>query len=95
MRQNFSVNLALTHIVSQILFSSTRLSHGKIQLNEDSDNLLFEKYTVANAMALSVKLGIWESELDKFFDSIDHATKVCMLRTCSFVLGLGLSHPLA
>ena len=55
---------------------ATRLAHGKIQLNVDSDNLIFEKYTVANAMALSVKLGIWESALDKFVDSIDHITQV-------------------
>lgn len=37
-------------------------------------NMLLEKYTYSNAMALSVKLGIWEASLDRYIDSIDYLT---------------------
>ncbi|KAK9745249.1 RMND1/Sif2-Sif3/Mrx10, DUF155 [Popillia japonica] len=38
------------------------------------DNLL-EKYTFSNAMALSVKLGIWEASLEKYIDTIEFVTE--------------------
>lgn len=35
-----------------------------------------EKYTFSNAMAMSVKLGIWEASLDKYIDNIEYVTEV-------------------
>jgi len=60
-------------------FRTTKLTRGRISLSPGSENLVLEKYTVANAMALSVKLGIWESTLDKFVESIDEITEVSLL----------------
>lgn len=54
---------------------STHLANGKIMLNLESDNPVLEKFTIANALALSVKLGIWESTLDKYVESIDEITE--------------------
>jgi glutathione synthase len=58
---------------------STRLTNkGKILINGFNDDRLesiLEKYTFSNAMALSVKLGIWESTLDNFVDGIEHVTE--------------------
>ncbi|XP_021947376.1 required for meiotic nuclear division protein 1 homolog [Folsomia candida] len=54
----------------------TRLSKGRIVLHIDSANQILEKYAFANAMASSVKLGIWESALDNFVDSIAEITEV-------------------
>jgi uncharacterized Rmd1/YagE family protein len=53
----------------------THLANGKIVFNPDSDNSVFEKFAIANALALSVKLGIWESTLDKYVESIDEITE--------------------
>lgn len=38
----------------------------------DMENMLLEKFTYSNAIALSVKLGIWEASLDRYIDSIDY-----------------------
>jgi len=45
-------------------------------LNPESENQLVEKYAFANAMALSVKLGIWESDLEDFVEDIIDVTEV-------------------
>jgi uncharacterized Rmd1/YagE family protein len=45
-------------------------------LNVESENTILEKYAFANALSASVKLGIWESTLDKFVDNIAHITEV-------------------
>ncbi|XP_050499223.1 required for meiotic nuclear division protein 1 homolog [Diabrotica virgifera virgifera] len=37
-------------------------------------NLILQKFTFSNAMMLSVKLGIWESSLEKFIDEIEFVT---------------------
>lgn len=42
-----------------------------IQQGEDGD---LEKYTFSNAMTSSVKLGIWESTLDKYIDGLGNVT---------------------
>lgn len=42
-------------------------------LSPEPENVL-EKYTFSNAMAQSVKLGIWEATLDQFADSIADVT---------------------
>lgn len=49
-------------------------STGDILLAKDESNIL-EKYTFSNAMALSVKLGIWETTLQKYIDSIEFVTE--------------------
>jgi len=60
----------------QLLYSysknSTSLVNGRIILNENSkeDNMALEKYAFSNAMALSVKLAVWEDVLDKYVTSI-------------------------
>ncbi|XP_055614251.1 required for meiotic nuclear division protein 1 homolog [Uranotaenia lowii] len=42
-----------------------------VSKNEDSD---LEKYTFANAMSLSVKLGIWEATLEQYVESMAYVT---------------------
>jgi uncharacterized Rmd1/YagE family protein len=36
-----------------------------------------DKYTFSNAMALSVKLGVWEASLNRYVDSIEFVIEVC------------------
>ncbi|KAJ8866254.1 hypothetical protein PR048_032097 [Dryococelus australis] len=55
---------------------NSKLSHvadGAIHISEREQNDL-DKYTVSNAMAHSVKLGIWEATLDNYIDSIEYVT---------------------
>ncbi|KAL9982023.1 hypothetical protein ACROYT_G010804 [Oculina patagonica] len=60
----------------QLLYSysknSTTLNNGRIILNENSgdDIMALEKYAFSNALALSVKLAIWECVLDQYVQSI-------------------------
>ncbi|XP_037092687.1 required for meiotic nuclear division protein 1 homolog [Pollicipes pollicipes] len=56
------------------VFNKTRLVNGRILLNMEGSTDL-EKYAFSNAMALSVKLGIWESALETYIDSIKHVTE--------------------
>ncbi|XP_063227437.1 required for meiotic nuclear division protein 1 homolog [Bacillus rossius redtenbacheri] len=51
----------------------SHLANGKIHISDREQNDL-DKYTVSNAMAQSVKLGIWEASLDNYVDSIEHIT---------------------
>ncbi|CAL8115624.1 unnamed protein product [Orchesella dallaii] len=53
---------------------ATRLLRGKVHLGSDSPNKVLEKYAFANAMASSVKLGIWEATLEKYVEGIEHIT---------------------
>lgn len=39
------------------------------------ENSEFEKYAYSNAMGLTVKLGVWESSLDRYIDSIEFITE--------------------
>ncbi|GLH04002.1 Putative required for meiotic nuclear division 1 [Gryllus bimaculatus] len=50
------------------------ISNGVMLLN-DGDSVALDKYTFSNAMALSVKLGIWEASLDRYVDSIEFVTE--------------------
>ncbi|XP_031551454.1 required for meiotic nuclear division protein 1 homolog [Actinia tenebrosa] len=52
--------------------NGTSFVKGRINLNQDASNEMkaLEKFAFSNAIALSVKLGIWESELEKYIDSI-------------------------
>ncbi|XP_069156862.1 required for meiotic nuclear division protein 1 homolog isoform X4 [Procambarus clarkii] len=54
--------------------SKTRLINDKINLNPEGRTDL-EKYTFSNSMAMSVKLGIWESSLDKYIDNIEYVSE--------------------
>lgn len=55
--------------------TKTRLVKDKILLNIEGQTDL-EKYTFSNAMAMSVKLGIWESSLDKYIEKIEYVSEV-------------------
>ncbi|XP_061401074.1 required for meiotic nuclear division protein 1 homolog [Musca vetustissima] len=46
---------------------------GKFFLTSGEDNF-FSKYTFSNALATSVKLGIWEATLDRYIDSMEFLT---------------------
>jgi len=49
------------------------LENGDIILAQKSENL--DKYTFSNAMAQSVKLGIWEASLSSYINSIEFVTE--------------------
>lgn len=48
--------------------------NGKFYLTPDSDNFLY-KYTFSNAIAQSIKLGMWEATLDRYIDSMEYLTE--------------------
>ncbi|XP_027216025.2 required for meiotic nuclear division protein 1 homolog isoform X3 [Penaeus vannamei] len=64
---------SLTYVYSD-LPTKTRLVKDKIILNTEGQTDL-EKYTFSNAMAMSVKLGIWESSLDKYIEKIEYVSE--------------------
>lgn len=47
----------------------SQLKHGNFVIAQNATSL--DKYTFSNAMAQSVKLGIWEASLDQYIDSIE------------------------
>ncbi|XP_028047226.1 required for meiotic nuclear division protein 1 homolog [Monomorium pharaonis] len=51
----------------------SHLKDGDIVLAQEAGNL--DKYTFSNAMAQSVKLGIWEASLNRYVDSIQFVTE--------------------
>lgn len=51
----------------------SHLKDGDIVLAQEAENL--DKYTFSNAMAQSVKLGIWEASLNLYVDSIEFVTE--------------------
>nr|CAD7448430.1 unnamed protein product [Timema bartmani]CAD7461652.1 unnamed protein product [Timema tahoe] len=51
----------------------SHLQNGTMFLIDDAQSGL-DKYTFSNALALSVKLGIWEASLDSYVDSIEYIT---------------------
>jgi uncharacterized Rmd1/YagE family protein len=54
----------------------SHLDDGHIVLVGEGSSAL-DKYTFSNAMALSVKLGVWEASLNRYVDSIEFVTEVC------------------
>jgi uncharacterized Rmd1/YagE family protein len=54
----------------------SHLDDGHIVLGSEG-NAELDKYTFSNAMALSVKLGVWEASLNRYVDSIEFVTEVC------------------
>lgn len=48
--------------------------NGKFFVTADTDSFLY-KYTFSNAIAQSIKLGIWEATLDRYIGSIEHLTE--------------------
>ncbi|XP_049767533.1 required for meiotic nuclear division protein 1 homolog [Schistocerca cancellata] len=52
----------------------SRLSNGNLCLSSKETTYL-DKYTFSNAMALSVKLGIWEASLSRYVDTIEFVTE--------------------
>lgn len=59
-----------------IIYTCRKKSHlrdGNIILAQEANNL--DKYTFSNAMAQSVKLGIWEVSLNRYIDSIEFVTE--------------------
>ncbi|XP_017781510.1 PREDICTED: required for meiotic nuclear division protein 1 homolog [Nicrophorus vespilloides] len=72
--ENFVQNEAeVMNYKHQIEGKTAGLSPLGDMLISPADNSL-EKYTFSNAIALSVKLGIWESSLEKYIDSIEFIT---------------------
>ncbi|KMQ97831.1 glutathione synthetase [Lasius niger] len=54
----------------------SHLKDGDIVLARETGNLdKLDKYTFSNAMAQSVKLGIWEASLNRYVDSIEFVTE--------------------
>ena len=59
-----------------LVSTSSKLDGDEIQLQrllskEESASQQLEKYTFSNALALSVKLSIWEASLERYVDSIE------------------------
>lgn len=54
--------------------STPRTRRETFHLTTAEDNYL-EKYTFSNAMALSVKLGVWENALENYIDSVAYITE--------------------
>lgn len=46
-----------------------------IGIERDSKQVELDKYTFSNAMALTVKLGIWEASLDRYIESVEYVTE--------------------
>lgn len=51
------------------------LKSNNFYLTKSEANNVLEKYTFSNALALSVKLGIWEASLDNYVDSMAYVTE--------------------
>lgn len=52
------------------------MKDGDIVLAQGAGNLdKLDKYTFSNAMAQSVKLGVWEASLNRYVDSIEFVTE--------------------
>lgn len=54
--------------------NAVRTRRETFHLTTAEDNYL-EKYTFSNAMALSVKLGVWENALENYIDSVAYITE--------------------
>lgn len=63
----------LMHYTYADFGKKSHLKDGDIVLAQKAGNL--DKYTFSNAMAQSVKLGIWEASLNRYVDSIEFVTE--------------------
>jgi len=54
---------------------NSHLEKGTIQLNQEEENFVLAKYTFSDAIAASVKLGVWEATLEQIIDSIEHISE--------------------
>lgn len=52
------------------------LQNGNICLTQEEGKCPLDKYTFSNVMILSVKLGVWETLLDKYIESLAPLTQV-------------------
>jgi len=55
--------------------NTASIEKGIVCLNTESPSYTLAKYTVSDAIASSVKLGIWEASLEKIIDSIEHISE--------------------
>jgi required for meiotic nuclear division protein 1 len=51
------------------------LKNGNFYITKDIEKNILEQYTFSNALALSVKLGIWEASLNKYVESMAFVTE--------------------
>ena len=71
---------------------------GRVTLNSslDEEGIVFAKYAISNALAQSVKLGVWESMLSTYIESIEHiAEDLRMGRNPKLSLEVSLCLPFA
>lgn len=61
------------HLLNIFCRKRNHIKNGNIILALDATKL--DKYTFSNAIAQSVKLGIWEASLDNYIDSIEFVTE--------------------
>lgn len=52
-----------------------KLANGNFYLSQLDDQQALERYTFANALSTSVKLGIWEAALDRYVESMEYVTE--------------------
>jgi required for meiotic nuclear division protein 1 len=71
-----------SYVDNQISLNYTRLANNHIYFsNSDSfknttdQSYVLEKYSFSDAIALSVKLGIWEKDLDRFSENIEYISE--------------------
>lgn len=70
--QDESEIMSYNHLPTDV--NQAKLKNNSFYLSKSDDNYL-EKYTFSNALITSVKLGIWESALDKYIDSMEYVTE--------------------
>jgi hypothetical protein len=62
-------------IKKPLYFRKSHLQDGHIVIGSEGQ-IELDKYTFSNAIALSVKLGVWEASLNRYVDSIEFVTEV-------------------
>ncbi|XP_029664416.1 glutathione synthetase-like isoform X3 [Formica exsecta] len=76
MKELIHTESELMHYTYSDSGKKSHLKDGDIFLAQEAGNLdKLDKYTFSNAMAQSVKLGIWEASLNRYVDSIEFVTE--------------------
>ncbi|XP_070166201.1 required for meiotic nuclear division protein 1 homolog [Polyergus mexicanus] len=76
MKELIHTESELMHYTYSDSGKKSHLKDGDIFLAREAENLdKLDKYTFSNAMAQSVKLGIWEASLNRYVDSIEFVTE--------------------